>query len=132
MARKRIHTFENQSTRGEKISDMVTDFVGSWKFIIFQTCVFLFWISLNLWGILHQWDPYPFIFLNLVLALETVYSTPLVMMSQNRQESKDRVRDDADYEADMAAEENTKRIQIEVLQIRKEIAEIRDILTKNK
>jgi uncharacterized membrane protein len=124
MKRPKIeHYLENKTTLSDRISDYVTDFVGSWRFIVFQTCVFFLWIGGNIYFLSRPFDSYPFIFLNLVLAFETVYTTPLVMMSQNRQESRDRVRDDADYEADISAEKNVEMM-------RKELAEIRALVEK--
>lgn len=82
-------------TRGEEIADMVAEQMGSWRFIIIQSGVVAGWILLNLVAIfgLH-WDPYPFILLNLLFSTQAAYAAPVIMMSQNRQATKDRKRDD--------------------------------------
>jgi uncharacterized membrane protein len=122
MKRKIIEAhIENQTTLSDRISDIVTDFVGSWKFLLFQTVVFILWVSVNIYFASKPFDPYPFIFLNLIMALETVYTTPLIMMSQNRQETRDRVRDDADFEADINAEKNIELVRKEIEELKREI-----------
>ena len=132
MARTKLQEFEKKASPSERISDIVTDFVGSWKFIIVQTIVFFTWITVNIIGIIEKWDPYPFIFLNLMLALETVSITPLIMMSQNRQDAKDRIRDDADYEADIKTEEKIIMVQNEILEMQKDIRQIKEMLLEQK
>lgn len=132
MKRKIIEAhIENQTTLSDRISDIVTDFVGSWKFLLFQTVVFILWVSVNIYFASNPFDPYPFIFLNLIMALETVYTTPLIMMSQNRQETRDRVRDDADFEADINAEKNIALVRVEIEDLKKKIEKYIDYMEKN-
>lgn len=125
---QRIHN--SPKTKKDRLSDIITSFVGSWSFIIFQTFFFIFWITLNFIGIEQKWDPYPFVFLNLVIALETVYTSPLILMSQNRQENRDRARDDADYEADVASEQNTEKIIEKIDQLSKDIQILKNQIPK--
>jgi uncharacterized membrane protein len=97
--------FEQHLTTGEWIADRVAEFGGSWKFIILFGVVMLVWILLN--AILlaaRPFDPYPFILLNLVLSCLAAIQAPVIMMSQNRQESKDRARADHDYRVNLKAE----------------------------
>jgi uncharacterized membrane protein len=97
--------FEQSLTTGEWISDRVAEFGGSWKFIILFAAVMLIWILVNaalLAG--HPFDPYPFILLNLVLSCLAAIQAPIIMMSQNRQEAKDRARADHDYRVNLKAE----------------------------
>ena len=118
--RQSILEFNAKRTWPEKFADDVSAFVGSWKFIIYQTIFIVIWIALNsIFIFFDRFDPYPFIFLNLVLALSNVYLTPLIMMSQNRHEARNSVRDDEDLEADLRGEANTEKILKELNEIKK-------------
>ena len=72
-------------TTGERVADVVTNWIGSWTFLIIQSVLLCLWIILNLIGWWRHWDPYPFILLNLALSFQAAYATPIIMMSQNRQ-----------------------------------------------
>jgi len=92
-------------TTGQKIADKVARFGGSWTFII-SFGVFLFlWMAVNVWVLAaHPFDPYPFILLNLFLSTLAAIQAPIIMMSQNRQEEKDRKRGENDYKVNLKAE----------------------------
>ena len=97
---------------GEKLADKIASFGGSWKFLIIFS-VFLFaWVALNTFIlILHKpFDPYPFIFLNLILSCLAAIQAPVIMMSQNRQEAKDRIRSKYDYKVNLKAELEIRQI----------------------
>jgi uncharacterized membrane protein len=97
--------FEGQLTLGERIADQVAEFGGSWTFIIWFGAVLLLWIALNSFVLLSRpFDPYPFILLNLVLSCLAALQAPVIMMSQNRQEAKDRLRAEHDYRVNLKAE----------------------------
>jgi uncharacterized membrane protein len=90
---------------GEAISDKVASFGGSWKFIIIFFVVLLIWIVLNTVTLLLQpFDPYPFILMNLILSCLAAIQAPIIMMSQNRQETKDRLRSENDYKINLKSE----------------------------
>ncbi len=92
-------------TFGDRVSDGMANIAGSWGFIISFVAVLLIWIVIN--SILlftHPFDPYPFILLNLVLSCVAALQAPVIMMSQNRQENKDRIRSQQDYEINLKAE----------------------------
>src|SRR4051812_20341274 len=72
-------------TPGARLADRVAETVGSWRFIIIQSVLLGVWIILNMVAVVNQWDPYPFILLNLVLSFQAAYAAPIIMMSQNRQ-----------------------------------------------
>lgn len=72
-------------TRGERIARTATDFIGSVRFIVYQSIVVALWIALNVAAIGFRWDPYPFILLNLAFSLQAAYATPLILLAQNRQ-----------------------------------------------
>ncbi|MBK6700064.1 MAG: DUF1003 domain-containing protein [Saprospiraceae bacterium] len=92
-------------TRGQSISDKVASFGGSWKFIITFGFILLVWIIYNSVTIINQrFDPYPFILLNLILSTIAALQAPIIMMSQNRQEEKDRKRSENDYLINLKAE----------------------------
>ena len=97
--------FDRQLTLGERIADKVAEFGGSWVFIIFFFCVMAVWITVNsLYFLLRPFDPYPFILFNLVLSMLAAIQAPIIMMSQNRQEDRDRLRAENDYKVNLKAE----------------------------
>ena len=98
----RLH--DESLTLGQRIADGVASTMGSWRFIIIQSAVLLVWIAINVAAATMQWDPYPFILLNLALSFQAAYAAPIIMMSQNRQESRDRMRAELDLETDLKAE----------------------------
>jgi uncharacterized membrane protein len=97
--------FEKKLTFGERLSDHIAEFGGSWKFLITFGAVLLVWIAIN--GVLlvtHAFDPYPFILLNLILSCLAAVQAPIIMMSQNRAEARDRLRAENDYKVNLKAE----------------------------
>ncbi len=100
-----LHPPEEQLTRGQKISDKVARFGGSWRFIIFFMIFLLVWILFNVVALGHwKFDPYPFILMNLILSSIAALQAPIIMMSQNRQEEKDRKQNENDYLINLKAE----------------------------
>lgn len=95
---------EDQLTTGQRVADGVARTMGSWRFIIIQSCILLMWITFNVVGIINHWDPYPFILLNLALSFQAAYAAPIIMMSQNRQSEKDRLKAEEDYQINCKAE----------------------------
>jgi uncharacterized membrane protein len=97
--------FERVLTLGERIADRVADVGGSWVFIGTFFAVLVVWITVNSHLLVHRpFDPYPFILLNLVLSCLAAIQAPVIMMSQNRQEAKDRLRSEHDYRINLKAE----------------------------
>jgi uncharacterized membrane protein len=97
--------FVGQRTFGERLSDHLASFGGSWTFIILFGAVLLGWIAFNAIAIVGaEFDPYPFILLNLVLSCLAAIQAPIIMMSQKRQEAKDRLRSENDYRVNLKAE----------------------------
>jgi len=97
--------FERKLTFGERLSDHIAEFGGSWKFLITFGAVLLIWIAVN--GVMlvtHAFDPYPFILLNLILSCLAAVQAPIIMMSQNRAEARDRLRAENDYKVNLKAE----------------------------
>src|SRR3989475_7024141 len=97
--------FEKKLTCGERLSDHIASFGGSWRFIILFGAVLFGWIILNAIFLLnHGFDPYPFILLNLILSCLAAIQAPIIMMSQNRAEARDRLRAENDYKVNLKAE----------------------------
>jgi uncharacterized membrane protein len=96
---------ESALTRGQRVADHVAEFGGSWTFIIYFFSFLLIWMIFNAWILASQaFDPYPFILLNLILSCLAAIQAPIIMMSQNRQEQKDRQRAEHDYKINLKAE----------------------------
>src|SRR5438034_10168810 len=92
-------------TFADRASDIIAEFGGSWKFILFEIGLFLLWVLLNTWLLADKvFDPYPYVFLNLVLGIICGLQAPIIMMSQNRQSHKDRLRADLDYQVNLKNE----------------------------
>ena len=97
--------YESVLTFGEKLSDKIAAFGGSWRFIIIFACVLFVWLLINSIVLLFKpFDPYPYILLNLILSCLAAIQAPVIMMSQNRQETKDRLRASHDYQINLKAE----------------------------
>jgi hypothetical protein len=90
-------------TVGERLADQVTARFGSWAFISVQSVVVVVWIAVNLVAFLHRWDPYPFILLNLLFSTQAAYAAPLLLLSQNRQAERDRIKAEHDYRVNQLA-----------------------------
>jgi len=102
---RNVNVMDSESlTLGQRIADGVAATMGSWRFIITQSIVLLFWIGLNITGWIKHWDPYPFILLNLALSFQAAYAAPIIMMSQNRQADKDRLAAEIDHKVNTKAE----------------------------
>lgn len=96
---------EAQLTIGQRIADRVAAFGGSWTFIIAFFFFITIWMSINIWFLATKpFDPYPFILLNLILSSLAAIQAPIIMMSQNRQDQKDRQRSEHDYKINLKAE----------------------------
>jgi len=97
--------YESGLTFGQRLSDRIAQFGGSWKFIIIFTGILLAWVILNSIAFLYRpFDPFPYIFLNLLLSCLAAIQAPIIMMSQNRQEAKDSLRIMHDYQVNLKAE----------------------------
>lgn len=95
---------EEHYTLGQRAADRIARFAGSWTFIFIFTGLLVVWMLINVYFIQNPFDPYPFILLNLVLSCIAAIQAPLIMMSQNRQEEKDRERAQNDYNINLKSE----------------------------
>jgi uncharacterized membrane protein len=107
-----------QLTTGQRIADAVAATMGSWTFIIIQSVILMFWIALNVTAYVQQWDPYPFILLNLALSFQAAYAAPFIMMSQNRQQDIDRLSAENDYQINIKAELEIELLHQKIDQLR--------------
>lgn len=97
--------FESSLTFGERIADKVAEFGGSWRFIILFFTIMIVWVIVNSVALLSQpFDPFPYILLNLGLSMLAAVQAPIILMSQNRQEDRDRLRAENDYQVNLKAE----------------------------
>ena len=113
---------DENRTFGDKVADKLTEIAGSWGFIIGMIVFLGIWILINLY-VLENADPYPFILLNLLLSCIAALQAPIIMMSQNREAKKDRLRSSNDYKTDLKSELILKELHIEMKKI---------IVTQNK
>lgn len=98
-------TIDEKLTTGDRIADRIAEFGGSWTFIISFFAFILMWMVINIYLLTNKaFDPYPFILLNLILSCLAAIQAPIIMMSQNRQEAKDRMRSEHDYKINLKAE----------------------------
>jgi uncharacterized membrane protein len=88
---------QDQLSFGDRLADSIANGIGSWGFIIIQAILMALWFIANTIEFFIHFDPYPFIFLNLAMSAEAAFSAPIIMMSQNRQAEKDRLKADQDY-----------------------------------
>jgi len=123
----------HKSNFGEKASDKIAKCVGSWKFIIVQSVILAIWIILNLTAWILNWDPYPFILLNLALNFQAAYAAPIIMMSQNRTAARDRRKSEVDLATDRKSERGIAAIQKHLNSLeRNKLAKILEALEKIK
>ena len=112
-------------TLGQKAADRLTKFCGSWTFIISLFVFMSIWIFLNLTAYVHHWDPWPFIILNLTLSCLAAIQAPIILMSQNREEEKMKLKAERDYLINKKAEREVEDIQKDLDEIKKLIRNIR-------
>ena len=110
--------FDRQLTLGQRIADRVAEFGGSWTFILSFGGVLFLWLLVNSTALLRRpFDPFPYILLNLVLSCLAALQAPIIMMSQNRQEAKDRMRAEHDYQVNLKAELEIRQLTWKVDQL---------------
>jgi uncharacterized membrane protein len=121
---------EEQSTFGERIADSVARFGGSWRFIILFAVILVVYSSTNIVLRNHAWDPYPFILLNLFLSMLAAIQAPVIMMSQNRQDVKDRVRSELDFEVNRRAETEIQSLSHRLSLLADQLGDVEDLLRR--
>ncbi len=119
---------EKDATFGERIADHVAGFGGSWTFIISFLAILVGYSTLSIAMGKTSWDPYPFILLNLFLSMLAAIQAPVIMMSQNRQDTKDRLRGELDYDVNRRAESEIQGLARKLNALDDKIADIHDHL----
>ena len=119
---------EKDATFGERIADHVAGFGGSWTFIITFLVALVGYAAISLIAGKRSWDPYPFILLNLFLSMLAAIQAPVIMMSQNRQDTKDRLRGELDYDVNRRAEAEIQGLSRKLNMLDDKIADIADLL----
>ena len=127
-ARNPNELIEKESTFGERIADVVAGFGGSWTFIITFLAILVVYSTANVVLGRSAWDPYPFILLNLFLSMLAALQAPVIMMSQNRQDTKDRLRGELDYDVNRRAEAEVQGLSRKVNQLAEKIDDIEEML----
>ena len=105
---------ESDCTRGDRLADRLTKVLGSWRFIVIQTVMILIWVGVNLLAYFSQWDPNPFILLNLLFSVQSAYAAPIIMMAQNRQGERDRIQAYEDYRTNLEAKMEIEELEIKL------------------
>jgi CRP/FNR family cyclic AMP-dependent transcriptional regulator len=127
-ARNPNEVIEEQATTGEHIADAVARFGGSWSFIITFGIVLVTYTGINIAIGKSAWDPYPFILLNLFLSMLAAIQAPVIMMSQNRQDTKDRLRGELDYEVNRRAEMEIQELSRKMNLLDDKIGDVADLV----
>ncbi len=122
---------EEEMSFGDRIADEVARFGGSWTFIILFGVVLLTYTTINTALRTKAWDPYPFILLNLFLSMLAAIQAPVIMMSQNRQDTKDRVRGELDYDVNVRAESEIQSLSSKLNLLNEKIGDVDDLLREH-
>ncbi len=121
---------EEEETFGERIADVVASFGGSWTFIIMFGVILVSYSSTNIVLRHRAWDPYPFILLNLFLSMLAAIQAPIIMMSQNRQDKKDRLRSELDYHVNRRAESEIQGLANKINWLGEKIGDVEELIRK--
>jgi CRP/FNR family cyclic AMP-dependent transcriptional regulator len=119
---------EEDMTFGERIADRVASFGGSWTFIIIFSAAIIIYTAINIGLGRAAWDPYPFILLNLFLSMLAAIQAPVIMMSQNRQDTKDRLRGELDYDVNRRAESEIQGLSRKLNLLGEKIGDVEDLI----
>jgi CRP/FNR family cyclic AMP-dependent transcriptional regulator len=119
---------EEEATRPERIADKVASFGGSWTFIILFGLVLVVYSAINIGLGGKAWDPYPFILLNLFLSMLAAVQAPVIMMSQNRQDKKDRLRSELDFDVNRRAESEIQGLAQKLNLVADRLGDLEEVL----
>jgi len=119
---------EEQETTGERTADSVARFGGSWAFITAFGVFMAVYVAVNVGLGKSSWDPYPFILLNLFLSMLAAIQAPIIMMSQNRQDKKDRLRSELDYEVNRRSESEIQGVARKLNLLSDKLDDVQDLL----
>jgi uncharacterized membrane protein len=119
---------EEKLTRGDIMADKLASFAGSWFFISIFVLILILWIAANVLLQQKSYDPYPFILLNLILSCIAALQAPVIMMSQNRQEQKDRLRSKNDYRVNLKSEFLVEELYYKIEELNKTVQEMKETI----
>ena len=123
---------EDALTVGDRVADAVARFGGSWSFIIACLIALTIYTVINVWLGKQAWDPYPFILLNLFLSMLAAIQAPVIMMSQNRQDAKDRLRGELDYAVNRRAESEIQMLSRKLHLLGEKIDDVEELVRRTK
>jgi uncharacterized membrane protein len=125
-AARDVSVLQDQAPRtaGQRAADRFTRAAGSWAFIITFLLFLAVWMAVNAVAAIRHWDPYPFILLNLVLSCVAALQAPIILMSQNREEARDRLRAQADYDVNLKAEVLLEHLTEEIELLKAMLADV--------
>src|SRR4051812_28841201 len=107
-----------------RLSERLARFLGTGKFLFWQTLIVLVWITLNLTAAALRWDPYPFILLNLAFSTQAAYAAPLILLAQNRQDDRDRAQQEIDRDVNARTQADTEYLARELASVRLALADV--------
>jgi uncharacterized membrane protein len=131
-ARNPNEVIEERLTTGDRIADAVARFGGSWSFIISFAVVLVVYATLNIVLATRAWDPYPFILLNLFLSMLAAVQAPVIMMSQNRQDAKDRLRSELDFAVNRKAEAEIIQLAAKLNRLEDRLDDVQTVLERRR
>ena len=107
-----------------RFSESLARFLGTGKYLVGQTVIVIFWIILNSLAVIHHWDPYPFILLNLAFSTQAAYAAPLILLAQNRQDDRDRANIERDREVASRTQADTEFLARELAAVRLALSDV--------
>jgi uncharacterized membrane protein len=129
-ARNPNEVIEEQLTTGDRIADAVARFGGSWSFIVSFAVILVVYAGVNVALAWRAWDPYPFILLNLFLSMLAAVQAPVIMMSQNRQDAKDRLRSELDFAVNRKAEAEIIQLAAKLNRLEDRLDDVQEVLAR--
>src|SRR4029077_8152427 len=130
-SRNANEVIDEKTTLGQRIADRVAGFGGSWTFILTFLSVLVIYTAINIVLGRSAWDPYPFILLNLFLSMIAALQAPIIMMSQNRQDAKDRVRSELDYEVNRRAESEIQGLANKLNSLSEKVSDVEELIRES-
>lgn len=125
-------THDKKLTRGDIVADKLASFAGSWVFISGFIIILGIWIAVNVLLQQKSYDPYPFILLNLILSCIAALQAPVIMMSQNRQEEKDRLRSKNDYRVNLKSEFLVEELYYKIEELNQTVSEMKETMKRDR
>jgi uncharacterized membrane protein len=113
-----------------RVSETIARFFGTARYLVIQTIIVIIWIIVNAIGVVYQWDPYPFILLNLAFSTQAAYAAPLILLAQNRQAERDRVEADEDRRRNVRVQADAEFLARELMSARLSLGRIEEAIAR--